>query len=144
MRDDAWWGMEVDKNCLCMLYLGLVFVCMTKPQLLYICAYILYVCVSLKILISVCMSSIWPRPCLSHAGLQLLRLKSPFTSRIIMGLCSQATGITRDGFGKYTYGDGSFYEGEWKQGRRHGKGRFIRCGQGVRLCIILITEWILV
>ena len=27
-----------------------------------------------------------------------------------------------DGQGKYSYSDGASYEGEWKNGKRHGKG----------------------
>ena len=27
-----------------------------------------------------------------------------------------------DGHGKYFYSDGASYEGEWKNGKRHGKG----------------------
>lgn len=30
-----------------------------------------------------------------------------------------------DGFGKYIFMSGSFYEGEWREGRMHGKGIFV-------------------
>ena len=31
----------------------------------------------------------------------------------------------RDGVGRCTWDDGSYYEGEWKEGLRHGLGVFI-------------------
>lgn len=42
---------------------------------------------------------------------------------------------TKDGIGKYTWPDGKVYDGEWKNGVQHGKGKIIKPGYTPRVGI---------
>ena len=48
----------------------------------------------------------------------------------------------RNGYGVYTYPNGDKYEGEWRDGRRHGQGEYIYKDQGLRYKggFIFVTE----
>lgn len=37
----------------------------------------------------------------------------------------------RHGQGVYTYKNGDFYDGSWKEGHKHGKGRYIFANKGI-------------
>ena len=45
----------------------------------------------------------------------------------------------RHGTGKYTYPNGDTYEGEWHQGQKHGKGVFTFNKDNSTVCICFIT-----